>query len=98
MSFMDKLKSGLDRAQHEINEFADSTRIKHDISTLESRKNELYTEIGKAVYAKHAGTGSGTDVDAACHGIDEFNKQIADKQAELTKVGTASNPEPPKTA
>lgn len=98
MSFMDKLKSGLDRAQHEINDFAETQRLKSEISTLEARKNELLTEIGKAIYAKHAGTGSGTDVEAACRGIDQFNAQIAEKQAAVAKVGTASNPEPPTPA
>jgi hypothetical protein len=98
MSFMDKLKSGLDKAQQGINDFAETQKIKSEIGALESRKNDLFAEIGKAVYAKHAGTPSGTDVDAACHGIDTFNKQIADKQAELTKVGTASNPDAPTPA
>ena len=54
MSFFDKVKSGIDRAQHEINEFAATTKLKMEISTLESQKNELFAKIGKEVYEERA--------------------------------------------
>ena len=89
MSFMDKLKSGLDKAQHEINDFAETTKLKMDVSKLESRRKELFTQIGQEVYALHA-NGQTTSSEANCTAIDDLEKQIADKHAQIAKIDAAT--------
>ncbi len=89
MSFMDKLKSGLDKAQHEINDFAETTKLKMDVSKLENRKKELFTQIGQYVYALHA-KGESTASEANCKAIDDLEKQIAEKNEQIAKINAAA--------
>jgi translation initiation factor IF-3 len=104
MSFLDKLKSGFDKAQHEINEFAETTKIKMEISKLQSRKTELFGQIGQQVYALHAKGQAPADVQAPCEEIDGLEEQIKAKQEQIAKLAAdpapapapPAAPEPPK--
>jgi hypothetical protein len=89
MSFMDKLKSGLDKAQHEINDFAETTKLKMDVSKLESRRKELFIQIGQDVYALHT-KGQSTPSEANCTAIDDLEKQIAEKSEAIAKINAAA--------
>lgn len=89
MSFMDKLKSGLDKAQHEVNDFAQTTKLKMDVSKLESQKKELFTKIGQEVYALHV-KGQATPSEANCAAIDDLEKQIAEKNEQIAKINAAA--------
>lgn len=86
MSFMDKLKSGFDKAQHEINDFAETTKLKMDVSKLQGQKKDLFTKIGEEVYGLHA-KGQATPSEAMCKQIDDLEKQIAEKNEAIAKVG-----------
>jgi len=88
MSFMDKLKSGLDKAQHEINDFAETTKLKMELSKLQGQKKELFTKIGQEVYELHA-KGQATPSEAACKQVDDLERQIADKNEAIAKVNAA---------
>ena len=100
MSFLDKLKSGFDKAQHEINEFAETTKIKMEISKLQSRKTELFGQIGQQVYALHGKGQAPADVEAPCKEIDGLEDQIKAKQEQIAKLAAepaaAPPAEPPK--
>ena len=94
MSLMDKLKSGLDKAQHEINDFAETTKLKMDVSKLQSRKKELFTTIGQQIYELHT-KGQSTAADTTCKEIDGIEQEIAQKNEEIAKVGAAQASPPP---
>lgn len=97
MSFMDKVKSGFDKAQHEINDFAETTKLKMDVSKLQGQKKDLFTKIGQEVYELHT-KGQPTPSDATCKQIDELEKQIAEKNVAIAKVGApASETKAPET-
>jgi predicted transcriptional regulator len=97
MSFFDKVKSGIDRAQHEINEFAATTKLKMEISTLESQKNELFAKIGKEVYEERAKGASASVGEAHCKEIDDLERQVKAKNDEIAKLVTDTSPDTPKT-
>jgi seryl-tRNA synthetase len=97
MSFFDTVKSGLDRAQHEINEFAATTKLKMEISNLESQKNELFTQIGKQVHEQRAKGTTASVGDAQCKEIDDLDRQIKAKNDEIAKLATDTPPDTPKT-
>ena len=88
MSFMDKLKSGLDKAQHEINDFAETTKLKMELSKLQGQKKELFTKIGQEVYELHA-KGQPTPSEATCKQVDDLEHQIAEKNEAIAKVNAA---------
>ncbi|HUL73845.1 MAG TPA: hypothetical protein VLT86_12125 [Vicinamibacterales bacterium] len=88
MSFMDKLKSGLDKAQHEINEFAETTKVKMEVSKLQSRKKDLFTQIGQQVYELHV-KGQATPAESTCTEIDGIEREIAQKNEQIAKLAAA---------
>ena len=92
MSFMDKLKTGLDKAQHEINDFTETTKLKMDVSKLQGHKKELFTKIGQEVYELHT-KGQTTPSAANCQAIDDLEKQIAEKNAAIAKIGATTETE-----
>jgi hypothetical protein len=91
MSFMDKLKSGLDKAQHEINDFTETTTLKMAVSKLQGRKKELFTQIGEQVYELHA-KGQATPSEATCKEVDALEHEIAEKNEQIAKIGAAPAP------
>jgi hypothetical protein len=97
MSFFDKVKSGIDRAQQEINEFAATTTLKMEISSLESKKNELFTKIGKEVYEERAKGTAASVGETQCKEIDDLDRQIKAKTEEIAKLATSTPPDAPKT-
>jgi hypothetical protein len=101
MSFMDKLKSGFEKAQHEINDFAETTKIRMEISKLQSRKTELFGQIGQTVYGLHAKGLAPSDVQASCKEIDGLEEQIKAKQEQIAQLNAddaakAANPASPE--
>jgi hypothetical protein len=85
---MDKLKSGLDKAQHEINDFTETTKLKMDVSKLQGQKKELFTQIGQEVYELHA-KGQATPSEATCKQVDDLERQIKEKNEAIEKVHAA---------
>jgi hypothetical protein len=88
MSFMDKVKSGFDKAKDGISDLAETTKIKLEISKLESRKSSLLGEIGKQVFALHKQGREMSDVEGLCKEIDGLEEQIAKKGEEITRINT----------
>jgi methyl-accepting chemotaxis protein len=96
MSFMDKLKTGFDRAKEGISDFAETTRLKHEIHNLTDRKAEGFTEIGRQVYALRAQGRAIAEVETACTEIDDLDRQIKAKSEEIVRINTEMNTESPK--
>lgn len=88
MSFMDKVKSGFDKAKEGVSDFAETTKIKHEISQLTDRKNELFSAIGKKVYDLHTAGQGVAAVEAQCAEIDTIERDIKKKGEEIVRINT----------
>lgn len=91
MSFMDKVKTGFDKAKEGISDFAETTRLKHEINTLTDRKTELFGEIGRQVYALRAQGRAIAEVETACKEIDGLEQEIKGKGEEIARINTEMN-------
>ena len=97
MSFIDKVKTGFDKAKDGISDFAETTRLKHEVSKLNDRKTELFGEIGRQVYALRAQGREVTEVAAQCMEIDDIERDIKRKGEEIARINTEMNTRPQKT-
>lgn len=88
MSFMDQLKSGFDKAKEGVSDFAETTKIKHEISVLNDRKTALYGEIGKQVFALRTAGRTIPDVEAQCKEIDTIDADIKLKGEQIVKINS----------
>ena len=88
MSFMDKVKSGLDKAKEGVSDLAETARLKHDISKLTDRKTELLSEIGRQIYEMHAQGKGVAEVEAQCKDIDTLQEEIKHKGEEIVRINT----------
>lgn len=91
MSFMDKVKSGFDKAKEGISDLAETTKIKLEINKLESRKSELLGEIGKQVYALHKQGRAMAEVEAQCKEIDGLDEKIKERGDEIARINTEAH-------
>ena len=91
MGFMDKVKSGFEKAREGVSDFAETTRIKLEISKLGDRKTELFREIGRQLYAARAG-GQVVEaaVEARCREIDGIEVEIKRKGEEIARINSES--------
>jgi hypothetical protein len=92
MSFMDKVKSGFDKAKEGISDLAETTRIKHDISLLNDRKAKLFGEIGRQMHALRGQGREVADVEALCQEIDALDVQIKQKADEIARINAEPRP------
>jgi len=92
MSFMDKVKSGLDKAKEGVSDFAETTRLKHEIAKLTDRRNELLAEIGRQVYTLHTQGKGIAEAEASCKEIDTIDQDIKSKGDEIARVNTETGP------
>ncbi len=97
MSFLDKVKTGFDKAKEGISDFAETTRLKQEISALTARKGELFGEIGRQVYAQRAQERVTADVETKCTEIDGLDQQIKAKNEEIARINSETNTQSPKT-
>ena len=88
MSFMDKVKSGFDKAKEGITYLAETTKIKLEINKLEGRKSELLGEIGKQVYGLHKEGRAIADVEAQGTEIDGLEQQVKAKADEIARINS----------
>jgi hypothetical protein len=91
MSFMDKVKTGFDKAKEGLSDFAETTKIKLEINRLESRRSDLFGEIGKRVYALHGQGRAIADVEAPCKEIDGLEQQIKQKNEEIARINAEAH-------
>jgi transposase len=89
MSFMDKVKQGMDKAKGEVSDLAATTKIRHDISNLNDRKSALFSEIGRQVYALSQQGHAVSEVEAQCREIAALDQQIKEKSDEIARINAA---------
>jgi hypothetical protein len=93
-SFLDKLKSGADKAAFEADRLV---RVNQAQSTLKSIQRELETEVaatGQQVLALYdAGTLTQPELLALCPKIDELRGRIAAQEAEVERIRQEKPPE-----
>ena len=96
MSFLDKVKTSFDKAKEGISDFAETTRLKHEVKTFTDRKAQLFAEVGRQVYALRAQGRAMTEVETACTEIDDLDRQIKAKSEEIARINTEMNTASPK--
>jgi hypothetical protein len=89
MSFMDKVKQGMEKAKGEVSDLAATTKIRHDISSLNDRKSVLFGEIGRQVYALCQQGHPVSEVEAQCKEITALDEQIKQKSDEIARINAA---------
>lgn len=70
-------------------EIAKEAKIKFKMNDDKSKINNLYQEIGKAIYQKHLDSkdvSMDEELTSYCNQIDELSKEIEEAQAELLKI------------
>jgi hypothetical protein len=86
MSFLDKLKEGLDRAAEEVNEFAQVSKIRLEIGRLQERLSGRFAELGRQLYQKHAAGEPPPDFSPQFEEIARLEEGIRHKQAEVDRI------------
>jgi len=96
MSFLDRVRTGFDKAKEGISDFAETTRLKREINSLTDRKAAVFGEIGRQVYALRARAHPIAEVEAACAEIDGLDQQIKAKSEEIVRINAEANADSPR--
>src|SRR5262245_3890427 len=86
MSFFDRLKKGWERAQEEVGEFTQVTRIRGEISKLREMENAKLVEIGRRVYDQHSQGIPVSGFEAQCQEIDQIEADIKQRQVDIDRI------------
>ena len=86
MSFLDKVKTGFDKAKEGVSDFAETTKIKHEISLLNDRKTELLKQIGQQVYTQFGEGHATPGFEALCQEVAAVDKDIKQKGEDIARV------------
>lgn len=86
MGLMDKFMGGVEKAKEEVSDFAETGRLKRDISKLNERKAELFERIGREVYALHGQGRTVAEVEAQCKEVQSLDAEIKAKAEEMTRI------------
>jgi hypothetical protein len=86
MSFLDKMKDGFDKAKEGVSDFAETSKIKHEISLLNDRKTELLKQIGQQVYTQFGEGHPTAGLEALCQQIAGLDKDIKQKGEDIARV------------
>lgn len=86
MAFMDKVKEQLDRAKEGVSDFAATTKLKHEISTLNDQKTALLTDIGRKMYELHGQGQVIPEVQSQFEQIKAIEEQVKHKAEEIAHI------------
>jgi hypothetical protein len=86
MSFLDRVKTGFDKAKEGVSDFAETAKIKHEISQLNDRKTELLKQIGQQVYVLFGEGHATPGVEAMCQEIAGLDKDIKQKGEDIARI------------
>ena len=87
MSFLQKLREGVEKATGEVGELAQSAKAKLEVARLNDDRNQLLREIGQEVYQLHL-QGSGVpEVKALCARLEALEVEIREKEAQAAAPG-----------
>jgi hypothetical protein len=68
-----------------------------EISTLESLRNEFFAQIGKLVYEQRVQGSPASVGEAQCNEVDDLDRPIKAKHAEMAKLVTDAPPDSART-
>jgi hypothetical protein len=89
MSLMDKVKENFDKAKDGVNEFAETAKVKHEISKLNDQKSALIGEIGNQVYTLYGQGHIVAEVEAKCREVQAIDEQIKHKGEDIARINAA---------
>jgi len=89
MSLMDKVKENFDKAKDGVSEFAETAKVKHEISKLNDRKAALIGEIGRQVYSLYGQGHVVAEVEAQCREVQTIDEEIKHKGEEIARINAA---------
>jgi len=89
MSLMDKVKENFDKAKDGVSEFAETAKIKHEISKLNDRKAALIGAIGRQVYSLYGQGHVVAEVEAQCREVQTIDEEIKHKGEEIARINAA---------
>lgn len=90
MSLMDKFMGGVEKAKEGVSDFAETTRLKRDISALNEQKAERFLQIGKDAYALYGQGRTVPELEAHCKEIQGLDAEIKKKAEEITRIAIES--------
>jgi archaellum component FlaC len=97
MSFLDKVKSGFDKAKEGVSDFAETTKLRLEINKLNDRKTALFNDIGRQVHALRAQGRGLAEVESQSVEVDGIDQEIKRINDEIAKINAEPGTEPPKT-
>ena len=86
MGLMDKFMGGVEKAKEGVADFADTTRLKREISNLNDQKVERFLQIGKDAYALFGQGRTVPEIEAHCKEIQGLDAEIKKKAEEITRI------------
>ncbi|MCU1428374.1 MAG: hypothetical protein JWL83_2374 [Actinomycetia bacterium] len=95
MGFLDKVKDAAGKAAEQAKHATSVAQEKLDDVRLTKRINDLYTEIGKLVVAKHRGSAPADSTDQMEAKIAEITDLEAQVEANNVEAESAAAPAPP---
>jgi len=95
MSFFDKVKSGFDKAAEGVSDFAETTRLKLEVSKLNDRKTAAFAEIGRQLYALRAQGRGLAEVEEQCKAVDGIDQEIKKIGEQIAKINEPTATTPP---
>ena len=90
MAFMDKVKESFDKAKVGVSDFAETTKIKHEISKLNDRKAALCGEIGRQICTLYGQGRVIAEVEGQCREIQSIDEEIKHKAEEISRISAGS--------
>jgi ArsR family metal-binding transcriptional regulator len=89
MSLIDKVKENFDKAKDGVSEFAETAKVKHEISKLHDRKAALVSEIGRQVFTLYGQGHVVAEVEAQCREVQAIDEEIKHKGEEIARINAA---------
>jgi len=93
MSALDRIRELLTRAKAGAADVAQTANIKLDIRGLEGRRDHLFREVGRKVWALHGEGRRIPEFETLCEEITQIERRISEKEQELqSRKSTPDSP------
>ena len=87
MSFLQKLREGVEKATGEVGELAQSAKSKLEVARLNDDRNQLLRQLGEQIYARHKQGRPIPEVEDLCERLVALDAEIAQKDAQAAAQG-----------
>jgi len=95
MSFLQKLREGVEKATGEVGELAQSAKSKLEIARLNDDRHQLLRELGEQIYARHKQGRPIPEVEDLCERLVAIDAEIQHREAQAaaqSKGGPGEEP------